>query len=113
MALIAVSFTVEIILLIVALYFGFDSGILRKLTSFGFCMFGLNVALAPQVYISDLTSTPTAVSVKFPGIIQNNMALLFSLVGIVIIAAVFIDIYKLNREADKPKEERDLADYIV
>lgn len=113
MALIAVSFTVEIILLIVALYFGFDSGLLRKFAGFGFCMFGLPLVLAPQVYISDLTAKPTAVTSSFPGNIQNAMSLLFILVGVVIIAAMFIDIYKLNKEADKSKEERDLVGYIV
>lgn len=115
MALIAVSFTVEIILLIVSLYFGFDSGILRKFIGFGFCMFGLPLVLAPQVYISDLSTKPLAVTASFPGNIQNSMSLLFILTASVIVAAMFIDLYKLNREASKPKEEQktEWIEYIV
>jgi multisubunit Na+/H+ antiporter MnhC subunit len=115
MALIAVSFTVEIILLIVALYFGFDSGILRKIVSIGFCFFGLPLVLAPQVYISDLTATPISVSVKFPGVIQNAMSILFILTAAVIIAAALIDILKMNKlstEKDKDKQS-EWIEYIV
>ena len=115
MALIAVSFTVEIILLIVALYFGFDSGILRKIVSIGFCFFGLPLVLAPQVYISDLTATPLSVSVKFPGIIQNSMAILFVLTATVIIAAALLDILKMNKlSSEQDKEKRsEWIEYIV
>ena len=114
MALIAVSFTVEIILLIVALYFGFDSGILRKFIGFGFCMFGLPLVLSPQVYVSDLTKTPLIVTTPFPGIIQNSMSILFILTASAVIAATFIDIYKINKESQKPKEEREeWIEYIV
>ncbi len=114
MALIAVSFTVEIILLIVALYFGFDSGILRKIVSIGFCFFGLPLVLAPQVYISDLSAKPLVVTAAFPGIIQNSMAILFVLIAAVIIAAALIDILKLNKLSSKSGEERsDWIEYIV
>jgi hypothetical protein len=113
MALIAVSFTVEIILLIVALYLGFDSGIMRKLVAIGFCFFGLPLVLAPQVYISDLSSTPIAVSTNFPGIIQNSMAILFILIAAVIIAAAFVDLYHINKSADDKEKRSEWIEYII
>lgn len=112
MALIAVSFTVEIILLIVALYFGFDSGVLRKVVGFGFCMFALPLVLSPQVYISDISKTPLVVTSSFPGNIQNAMSLLFILIASTIIAAAFIDLYKMNK-AGEAKDREKVIEYIV
>jgi hypothetical protein len=113
MALIAVSFTVEIILLIVALYMGFDSGIMRKLVAVGFCFFGLPLVLAPQVYISDLSAKPLSVTASFPGSIQNAMAILFILLAAVIIAATFIDLYRINKSTDDKEKRSQWIEYIV
>ncbi|SRR6266566_6351734 len=112
MALIAVSFTVEIILLIVALYFGFDSGVMRKIVAIGFCFFGLPLVLSPQFYVSDLTSVPTVVSSTFPGNIQNAMAILFVLTAAVIISSALIDLYKMNKLSDE-KDKSKWIEYIV
>ena len=113
MALIAVSFTVEIILLIIALYFGFDSGILRKLVAVGFCFFGLPLVLAPQVYISDVSKTPISVTASFPGTIQNAMAILFILTAAAIIASAFVDLYHINKAADDKEKREQWIEYIV
>lgn len=109
MALIAISFTVEIITLIVALYFGFDSGLIRKFSAFGLCSFGITLVNTPQVFISDLTSSPQIVTVNFPGNIQNVMTVMFALVALTIVASAFLDIRKMSKETNK----EDVVEYIV
>lgn len=104
MALIAVSFTVEIILLIVSLYLGFDSGFLRKLVAIGFNIFGINLVLQKQFYVSDLSAAPVVVSSSFPGAIQNVMTIVFAFLTLVILAAAFVDLALFN-EAEKIEEK--------
>lgn len=104
MALIAVSFTMEIILLIVSLYLGFDSGFLRKLVAIGFNMTGLSLSLQKQFYVSDLSSTPASVSTALPGPIQNAFAIIFGFLTVVILAAAFVDLALFN-EAEKVEEK--------
>ncbi len=107
MALIAISFTVEIILLIISLYLGFDSGFLRKLVAIGFNIFGINLVLQKQFYVSDLSSTPLSVSTGFPGPIQNALTLIFSFLTLVILAAAFVDLALFN-EAEKIEEKIEI-----
>lgn len=109
MALIAVQFTVEIILLIVALYFGFDSGLIRKLVSVGFCAVGISLTLQKQVYVSDLSTSPLNVFLSFPGPIQNAMVITFSFIALAILASAFIDIAIILKEDDAIKRLERLA----
>lgn len=109
MALIAVSFTLEIMLMIVALYLGFDSGFLRQLIAIGFCITGISLTLGKQFYISDLTSTPLAVSTGFPGSVQNGMVIMFSFIIMAIFAGALINLAKFNEEEEASKKLEYLA----
>jgi len=109
MALIAVSFTMEVVLLIVGIYFGFDSGFLRKLIAIGFCVTGISLSLSSQFYISDLTSSPLSVSTSFPGVIQNAWVILFSFTVMAIFAGALIDLMKFNEEEETGKK----LDYLA
>ena len=105
MALVATAFTVEIILLIFQVYFGFDSGFLRKLIAIGFGAIGISLVLQTQVYVSDLSSTPTNVFLFFTPSTQNALTLVFTLVTLTIMASIFVDLYKIIKEPENILEE--------
>lgn len=94
MALIASSFTMEIILLIIGLYL-FDGGIIRKFSAIGLFVIDLNLTISTQTYVSDLTSTPSNVSLFFTPAIQNAWALMLVLLTLTTMAWTFISIGRI------------------
>jgi hypothetical protein len=100
MALIASSFTMEVILLIIGLYL-FDGGLIRKFASVGLYIYGLNTALAKQVYVSDLTSQPTNVTLGFTSQLQQDWAVIFAFLTMITLAWTFLSLYKIVVEAQK------------
>lgn len=90
MALIANSVTVEIILLVFQTYFGFDSGFIRKMVAIGMGALGITLSTSSQVYVSDLTSSPTNVFLFLTPSLQNAFVLMFIMITLSIIALQFI-----------------------
>jgi len=109
MALLATQFTVEILLWIGALYLGFDSGLIRKLSAIGFSTIGLSLSLQSQSYVSDVSTTPLNVFLAFTGPIQNALALLFTLTFLSITATIFVDLRIIMLEKDEKKRLEMLA----
>lgn len=97
MALIANSVTVEIILLVFQTYFGFDSGFIRKLVAIGMGALGIGLAISTQVYVSDLTSTPTNVFLFLTPSLQNAFVLMFTMITLAVLALEFIILRQIIR----------------
>lgn len=97
MALIASSFTMEVILLIIGLYL-FDGGIIRKFSAVGLFIYGLQTALISQTYVSDLSSIPANTSLLFTPQIQNDWAIMFGLLTMITFAWTFVSIGNISLE---------------
>lgn len=94
MALLATSFTVEIILLIIGIYL-FDGGIIRKFGAIGMFIYGLQLSYLRQRYVSDLTTPPTNVSLFFSPEIAQALVYMFAILTLITIAWTFVEFAKI------------------
>lgn len=77
-ALLAVGITVEIIIIIIAIYFR-DGDFSEKLTSIGLFVLTMPLVYGRQFYLSDLTSPPAFVQVYYPPVIQQIIVISLAL----------------------------------
>lgn len=108
MALIAVSTTAEVILLIIGLYL-FDGGLVRKFGAIGMFVYGLGLSLGKQTYVSDLSSQPTNVFLIYTGNVQNGFAWMYSILIVITICFSFISIWRLVRFIQQPNMKMTLT----
>ena len=94
MALLATSFTVEIILLLIGLYF-FDGGLIRKIGAMGFFVLGLQLSYGSQKYVSDATNLPTNTSLIFTPEIQSALTILFAICTLITFALFTISVARI------------------
>jgi hypothetical protein len=112
MALLATTFTVEIILLIIGLYL-FDGGIIRKFGAIGLFIFGLQLSYSAQTYVSDATTLPTNVSLFFTPEIQRAMVFMFALLTLVTIAWTFVELAKIVKFKGNGGDLKDVLEELV
>jgi hypothetical protein len=108
MALLATTFTTEVVLLIIGLYF-FDGGIIRKFGSIGLFIFGLQLAYSSQAYVSDLTAQPTNTFLLFTPELQRAWVYTFALCTLITLAWTFVELAKIAKFI---KNKGNLADVL-
>lgn len=94
MALLATQYTTEFVLLIIGLVL-YDGGLIRKLGAMTLFIEGLFLAQTSQVYVSDLTATPTNVFLFFTPAIQVALVIMFAVLIYVTASWSFITIGRI------------------
>lgn len=94
MALLATSFTVEVLLLVFGTFL-FTEGLISKLGAEGLFVYCLSLSYKTQAYVSDLSAAPTNVSLFLTPDIQTGMVLLSAILALVCMAKAFITIRDL------------------
>jgi hypothetical protein len=112
MALLATTFTTEVVLLIIGLYL-FDGGIMRKFGSIGLFIFGLQLAYSSQVYVSDVTAQPTNVNLFFTPELQRAWVYMFALLTLITIAWTFVELAKIVKFKGNGGDLKDVLEELV
>lgn len=94
MALLATTFTTEVVVLIIGLYF-IDGGVGRRIGAIGLFVAGLQLSYSTQIYVSDLTALPTNTSLFFTPEIQRAWVLIFAICSLVALALAVVSIGKI------------------
>jgi len=94
MALLATSFTVEILLLVFGTFL-FTEGLIEKLGAEGLFVFALQMSYKTQNYVSDLTSTPSNVTLFLTVDIQQAMVIMSATLALICLAKAFVEIRNL------------------
>lgn len=106
MALIASSFTMEVILLIIGIFI-YDGGFIRKFSAVGMFIYGLQTAITSQSYVSDLTSTPSNAFLFFTPQVQTDWAYIFAVLTMITFGYTFISIYRITQELSEMAAMKD------
>lgn len=94
MALLATSFTVEVLLLVFGTFL-FTEGLIEKLGAEGLFVFALQMSYKTQQYVSDLSTTPVNVSLFLTVDVQQAMVVMSATLALVCMAKAFVEIRNL------------------
>lgn len=113
MALIGTSPTMEVILLIIGIYI-YDGGIIRKFGGIGLFITGLQLSYNTQRYVSDLTASPTTVSLFYTPDVAQAWVIIFATLTLIAFSFIMIDISKIFKFRIKNgKLPDDFWEYLV
>jgi hypothetical protein len=105
-----ISLIWEVIIAVVALFFGIDGGFIRRLAATGLPVVDISLVLGTQSYFVD--STSSYVFSNYPGVIQNGAVLMLGIMTLVFLAFISKDFPKLldayKKRLDDPERYLEL-----
>lgn len=94
MALLATSFTVEVLLLVFGTFL-FTEGLIEKLGAEGLFIFTLQMSYKTQQYVSDLSASPSNVALFLTPDVQQAMVVMSATLALVCMGKAFVEIRNL------------------
>ena len=108
MAILATTFTTEIILLVTGLFL-IDGGLIRKFGAMAIFVSDIALVYTSQNYVSDLTSPPTNVSLFLTTEIQTALVSMLAILTLVTLGWSFITLRNIIFLSNASPDESDFA----